>query len=110
MTLLGIEPRNPASHPTPPPQPHLVEPLPLEGDGEFEQDGNDAGEVNVTHDLEEGERERERLRPRAGSRSRHAHSADAASVPERGARAVGTYHDVVMSEKLQFRQVCGSWK
>lgn len=30
---------------------HLVEPFPLEGDDDLDEDGNDTGEINIAHDL-----------------------------------------------------------
>ena len=38
---------------------HLVAPLPLEGNGHLQQDGDDPREVDITHDLtgEGGEKE-----------------------------------------------------
>lgn len=41
-----------------PPAAHLVEPLPLERNGEFEEKCNDPGEVYVTYDLWGGGRKK----------------------------------------------------
>lgn len=33
------------------PSPHLIKPFPLEGDDDLDEDGDNAGEINIAHDL-----------------------------------------------------------